>query len=129
MDAREINKTRSHQWREDNAEHVKQYRHESYLRHRTNRLLTNYKRKDKKQGLEFNITEEWFDKNIKCKPCTYCGSEKRIGCDRIDNKIGHIASNCIPCCPVCNVIKLTNFTVSEMMKIGQFIAQEIYPYR
>lgn len=44
------------------------------------------------------------------KPCHYCGievqfPETRNGLDRIDNTIGYVANNVVPCCYPCNIAK------------------------
>ena len=43
-------------------------------------------------------------------PCVYCGKEtidgvKRNGIDRMDNSVGYVLSNCVPCCEICNYMK------------------------
>ncbi len=61
-------------------------------------------------------------KSIITKNCFYCGNEPQLtgssksinkskiivknnGIDRIDNSIGYILSNCVPCCKMCNHMK------------------------
>lgn len=80
-----------------------------------------YKREDKKKNREFNLTETWINLNILSKQCTYCGSTENIGCDRIDNTKGHLITNCIPCCALCNITRQDNFSVEEMKKLGVII--------
>lgn len=51
-------------------------------------------------------------------PCHYCGGKlgKRCptgGLDRIDNAIGYVKGNVLPCCGVCNMTRGTRFTVAE----------------
>ncbi len=123
------NKELSREWRKKNQQHIKKYRKIYYVANRINCLLSNYKRKDKKKGWTFDLTEEWMRKNIASKPCTYCGSTKLIGCDRIDNTIGHIKENCVPCCSICNAMRLNHFTTKEMKKIGKFLKENIYPFQ
>lgn len=67
----------------------------------------------------FNLSKE-FVKNIIIKNCYYCGIKpyQKVqahrskscliynGIDRINNKIGYIEENCVPCCGVCNKMKL-----------------------
>lgn len=40
-------------------------------------------------------------------PCTYCGDlpDPKNGIDRIDNAIGYLVDNCLPCCAFCNIAK------------------------
>jgi hypothetical protein len=77
------------------------------------------------RGYEFQLTETEA-KEIMTKPCQYCGvppsaeaKYERVfgtfiynGIDRIDNSIGYIKENCVPCCKHCNNGKGTK-TVAE----------------
>ena len=67
---------------------------------------------------------------ITSSPCHYCGiawsknfpnrkdtgktngNYKHNGIDRLDNRVGYIPSNCVPCCMTCNTAK-AQMTVSE----------------
>lgn len=85
-------------------------------------LLSAYKKFDKKHGYDFDLSVEWVINEIFNKKCIYCHDENSpLGCDRIDNKIGHIKSNVVPCCKECNVSRMDNFTHEEMLIIGQSI--------
>jgi hypothetical protein len=79
----------------------------------------------KHSGLECNLTLDQFTKIVK-KPCEYCGSEPsnsvhcrknlmRNGVDRLDNNLGYIWDNVIPCCWICNraksALSIYDFTV------------------
>lgn len=66
----------------------------------------------------WNLTEEFF-RWITQQPCHYCGTEPYQiyqptrksggymfnGIDRVNNDVGYIESNCVPCCGVCNYMK------------------------
>lgn len=53
----------------------------------------------------FELTEEQF-MTFWDKPCHYCKLPiNGIGIDRVDNSIGYVMSNCVPCCTVCNMMK------------------------
>lgn len=94
------------------------------LRQKVSKMITSYKHKDKIRDLEpCDLDIDWMIENIMSKPCFYCGDTHRIGCDRIDNTIGHIKSNVIPCCYECNCARNNNFTVDEMKLIGRTIKQ------
>jgi hypothetical protein len=69
-------------------------------------LFSSYKKEDRKKNREFNLTKE-FIKDTISKGCQYCEATKQVGLDRIDNTIGHIVNNVIPCCRRCNVIRGT----------------------
>jgi len=64
-----------------------------------------YKRSAKSKGTEFKLTFGQFVEYWN-KPCHYCGLEiKEIGLDRVNNKIGYLFSNIVPCCEWCNKTK------------------------
>lgn len=81
-------------------------------------LLKYYRVSDRKKGREFSITKEWLINNIMNRQCFYCDDTYRIGCERLDNNIGHTIENCVPCCSVCNSVRSNIFTVLEMKEIG-----------
>ena len=77
-----------------------------------------------KRGYNFELSLEDFERYVKSN-CSYCGAKpSRIqyayhkaekvsdefiivnGIDRVDNKIGYLLSNCVPCCKKCNTIKM-----------------------
>jgi hypothetical protein len=87
-----------------------------------NRIYRNYKRAAISRDYIFELTKEEF-KHIISKKCVYCnsepsntgyGTEKRNeetlylynGIDRKDNSIGYTSENCVPCCYVCNKMKM-----------------------
>jgi len=81
-----------------------------------------YKRNAKIRNLIFKLSKEEFKVITKTK-CVYCGREPSNkvkyhgkkhnsyyicnGVDRVDNNIGYIISNCVPCCKICNRAKST----------------------
>jgi hypothetical protein len=84
-------------------------------------LYAHYKKAATNRSITFLISLEEF-KNIIAKNCYYCGSEpnlsgtskrynktdiqvKHNGVDRVDNSIGYIPDNCVPCCKFCNHMK------------------------
>lgn len=83
-----------------------------------NQLYSQVKYNAKYRGLEWRLDKDFFRK-ITGRPCHYCGIEpyqihenRRMnggyvfnGIDRIDNEIGYIPENCVPCCGHCNYIK------------------------
>lgn len=76
------------------------------------RIYGNYKRDALDRGLEFSLTFEEFDKLIR-SDCYYCGIQPnqsykgllKNGVDRVDNSLGYILSNVVPCCKNCNFSK------------------------
>lgn len=83
--------------------------------------INSYRAMDKKKGYLFDLTVDWYKENIEDKPCHYCGVIGEIGCDRIDNKQGHTKLNVVPCCKLCNITRMDNFTYDEMILLGNTI--------
>jgi hypothetical protein len=88
-----------------------------------NKAYNVYKKSAIKRSLDFNLARDRFHSLIESN-CHYCGAEpsmKKIddsiisenyiyfhnGLDRIDNSLGYIDSNVLPCCPICNHAKHT----------------------
>lgn len=69
-------------------------------------MVNGYRKMDRDRGFDDSktITAEWFLKNIAYRPCAHCGLRKvgAIGANRLNNNIGHEASNLEPCCSSCN---------------------------
>lgn len=86
-----------------------------------NLTYADYKQGAKKRGYSFEITKtEFYD--ISQQPCHYCGdtlsNTKKVvyklggefkynGLDRVDNTKGYTLDNVVPCCGICNVMKMT----------------------
>lgn len=95
---------------------------EQYAKRRGYYLAREYQKIDRRSGYENNITEEWFNENIEGQPCTYCGdADEAMGCDRIDNNLGHTMENVVPCCHTCNKTRNNLFTHDEMIILGETI--------
>jgi hypothetical protein len=88
-------------------------------RNKSSKMIAQYKLRDRKHGMTCNLTIDWFIENILTKTCNYCGCEKSIGADRIDNNVGHMIDNVVPCCYVCNIIRNNIFTSDEMYILGK----------
>ncbi len=85
-----------------------------------NALFGKYKRDAARRGLVFRLTEDEF-RHLTSSPCTYCGVEssnnvaiqynffngtyRYNGVDRVNNLVGYVRSNCVPCCKQCNFAK------------------------
>jgi hypothetical protein len=98
-------------------------------------LFKNYQSAAKRRGYPFELSLEQF-RFVTQQACRYCGIEPRQtstvrnkgssseevahrtyrynGIDRIDNSVGYLVSNCIPCCKTCNRAKHT-MTQEEFM--------------
>lgn len=87
-----------------------------------------YKKRAKKSGMEFLLSEEECKKFYQTK-CVYCGGDiTGLGIDRIDNKKGYIITNVVPCCSRCNfmkhVLSVDDF-ISHIKKILEFFNNNI----
>lgn len=71
----------------------------------SNRKYSSYKYSAKRCRNEFRLSKLDFF-SFYNKECVYCGSKiDGIGIDRVDNNIGYIYNNCVPCCKHCNWAK------------------------
>lgn len=71
------------------------------------------------RGINFELTKEQV-LSLCEKPCFYCGKQRCLGVDRIDNSKGYTIDNCVPCCGCCNKMKMDlelNFFLSQIKKI------------
>lgn len=97
---------------------------EAEERIKASKLISAYKCKDKKHGHEIcDIDIDWMINNIMHKPCVYCGDTHLVGCDRIDNTKGHLKTNVVPCCCICNRARCNSFSYEEMLVLGKTIKQ------
>lgn len=88
-----------------------------------NCVKSNYVSGAKSRNLEFNLSDEEFDKLI-FSNCYFCGEEpseyksdlhfnktnevfKRNGIDRLNSDLGYYKENTVSCCPTCNLMKMT----------------------
>lgn len=78
---------------------------------------------DKIKGRDNDITLE-FAKASLLRKCVYCGLPSQ-NLDRVDNSIGHLESNCVPCCRLCNFTRADRFSYEEMLIIGKTVRQVI----
>lgn len=86
-------------------------------------LLSQYKHSAKRRGLLWELTDDQFFA-LTIQNCHYCevppSNVKKLtrksgltldmeytynGIDRVDNAIGYLPSNCVPCCDICNKAK------------------------
>ena len=90
-----------------------------------NKLFERYKKDAIRRNLIFKLSRNQFETFLD-KDCHYCGSPpsnemlttlvenknnsrtfKHSGIDRCINSIGYILNNCVPCCFICNKMKMT----------------------
>ena len=72
----------------------------------TNKKFSDYRNGAKERNLIFDISFDVF-MSFWQKPCDYCGTTiPTIGIDRVDSSKGYIDGNIVPCCAMCNTMKL-----------------------
>lgn len=78
-----------------------------------------YKRRAAERGMVFSLSAQEF-KILAQSNCEYCGEvplqKNFAGCsntpfihngvDRVDNDVGYVHNNCVPCCKTCNAMKM-----------------------
>lgn len=109
---------------EDKLKHkAKNRRYTSEGYGRATALICAYRKMDRARGLSCDLNREFLVNEIFNKPCVYCGDTSlKLGCDRLDNRVGHTISNVVPCCVICNRTRMNNFTYDEMLILGKTIA-------
>jgi hypothetical protein len=73
----------------------------------SNYKLSYYKERAAKKKYDWGITDE-YALELFSDECMYCGEFNEFGVngiDRVDNTMGYIDGNVVPCCTVCNMIK------------------------
>lgn len=81
-------------------------------------ILRGYQRRAKRSGRSWRLSEKQFY-FLTAQNCAYCGREPIAkndhgryngakpynGIDRLNNKVGYVFRNCVPCCAPCNYAK------------------------
>jgi hypothetical protein len=101
---------RVNEWIKKNPDRYKRNTREYAAKWRGNNpekfRFTSYKAAAKRRGIEFSLTRDEFI-SYWGKPCSYCGdSVDKIGLDRIDSDRGYFVDNVVPCCILCNWVKM-----------------------
>lgn len=107
------------------AKKIKDYKEldsNAKVRAKASKMASQYRLRDWKKGLVGDVDVDHMLKAFESN-CIYCGSDKKIGLDRINNSLGHTKENTVPCCYSCNVARSNNFTHEEMFLIGEAISK------
>jgi hypothetical protein len=86
---------------------AKRTRKRKKLRDQGRLVIYDCRASDKLAGQVCDL-DQAFVKDLIVRDCTYCGATReqiRIGLDRIDNTLGHLKTNVVPCCSRCNVVR------------------------
>lgn len=59
-----------------------------------------------RRGKKWGLTREQWEQLV-ALPCDYCGAPtgNGVGLDRVDNDLGYLPGNVVPCCTICNNIR------------------------
>ena len=95
---------------------------EEKKRLKVSKMFTAYRHRDSVKGRKFDLTREFLSDLLQ-QECVYCGDNSFIGADRIDNNLGHLQTNVVPCCYTCNIARSNLFTYDEMLLLGKTIKQ------
>lgn len=102
-----------------------------------NKYFYSIKSKSKYRKLEFNLSKD-FVYHISLKNCYYCSKKPEnifytksniykfyySGIDRVDNNLGYLEYNCVPCCKQCNYAKnnhTIDFFIQHVKNINEII--------
>lgn len=101
-----------------------------------NQKYAAYVKAAEKRNLSFELTREEFECLI-LQNCHYCGQEPNQrkkqahngvpfynGVDRVDNDLGYMTNNCVPCCRLCNRIKMDLSREGFFAQIRKIIAYQ-----
>jgi hypothetical protein len=105
-----------------------------------NQLFKSYRNTANKRNLDFELLKDEF-REIVNKDCFYCGmpptyktfTHKQYktggyicnGIDRVDNNIGYVNSNIVPCCRHCNTMKMTMTTNDFLDKVTRIYMRHV----
>lgn len=102
---------RKKKWRSEN--YAKNKDRLYILNQRPHRRFLQYRMEATRRDLSFNLTEQQSC-SLFADSCYYCNGPGR-GIDRLDSHIGYEIYNVVPCCTMCNRMKL-DFSVEEFIK-------------
>lgn len=120
-------------------------RNREYLRARRIRrpafnAYSTIKSRARREGLDFDLTEEWLLQLFRRRRCAYCGRATRMPggrfrpdsgtIDRVDPRKGYVKANVALACHRCNARK-GDFTEEELRKLAdrvQLLGIQFYLY-
>lgn len=103
------------------------------------RYLFYKRRAETKLNIEFTLSIEQFA-SLSRSDCYYCGAPPAMfvrmgnakpgeplanGIDRVDNSLGYFLANVVPCCTLCNQMKLTSTQSEFLAHVRRIVAHSI----
>ena len=82
--------------------------------------------KRKNRTIKFELTKEQVQTLCE-NSCIYCGKKRCLGIDRRNNNKDYTIDNCVPCCGICNRMKMDlniNEFYSQISKIYENLPKE-----
>lgn len=77
--------------------------------------LSHYKNRANKRNIVWNISDEKAFE-LFTSPCYYCG-EDGLGIDRVNSSRGYEDDNVVPCCSICNTMKMATSQEEFLRKV------------
>jgi len=111
-------------WRKQNFEEKYKNTLPKDIRNKYIHFKCNAKRKNR--NIKFELTKEQVQ-NLCEDSCHYCGKKRCLGIDRKDNTKDYTVNNCVPCCGICNKMKMDldlNLFYSQIIKIHNKLLKE-----
>lgn len=110
------------QYRKNNPEKFEKYNNKRKAD--INYRLKWYKKRAEKSEIEWGLSDDYAKELFK-ESCYYCDEFnifKVNGIDRINNDVGYIDDNVVPCCTTCNMIKCTMTIDDFLNKVEHILA-------
>ncbi len=100
-------KFRAIQRKQDQRTEVKERRKKFYEENKNTiwRRYAGLKGAAKFYNKDFELTQEYYEHLVHNNQCFYCSGPLPVvgyGIDRLNNLVGYIVGNCVPCCEACN---------------------------
>ena len=119
-DCKNCKKEIDSKWRFGNSDYIKEHQKSPEF------VFSQIKYQAKKRKIPFELTLDYYLKNLAHKSCYYCGSANtKYWVDRYDNShdVGYTKENSVPSCELCNKMKLcleSDVFIEHCKKIVKF---------
>ncbi len=114
QEQREERDSSSLKWKKANPERAKEINRRSRVKNKHKYVLRerlhSYKKAARNRDIKWELTTEQFLGYV-ALACSYCGGTG-FGVDRVDSSGIYEPSNCVPCCSMCNQMKL-DYSLAE----------------